>query len=190
MKRILFILMTFVLGLACCVPLPAQNVSKTIGQNDSVNVTVKFEKIKLSKEETTAQAELNALLSNSLTTTGELSRSVDRMSTAIEENIKLNKVSKTEMVANQIGVTIEKVKHSFKLNAILLLLSLIPTLIIVFWAMLQFLTTKGLDIGKALAGTAIVALYGLIGSVVLYFVTSLIFNSQYFVIKDLMRSMF
>ena len=167
-----------------------EEISKRVSPNDSLNVTVKFEKVKLSQQETTAQAELNALLSNSLTTTGVLSRSVDRLATAVEENMKLSRISKTELVAHEIGVSPDRVKQAFRLNSTFKLISLIPIAIIIMISFYKFLVIKDLDVKSAIQGTTIMTIYGLVGAIVLYMLLSLIFNNQYFVIKDLMRSMF
>jgi hypothetical protein len=188
MKKILFILMGFMLSMF--VMAQADNVTRRINPGDSLSVTVKFEKVKLSKDESAAQDALNALVSSSMITSGELARSLNHLTNVLEDNLKLSQIKKVEIVAQQAGISVDKLKQLYNRNSTLKLIALVPTLVILFWAMGQFLLMKRLDIKQALLGTAIVTLYGCIGSVVLYVVLSLIFNHQYFVIKDLMSALF
>jgi hypothetical protein len=165
-------------------------VSKRITPGDSLSVTVKFEKMKLSKEESAAQELVSTLLTNSVQTNNQLSSSINRLTMAVEQGIELSRQSKIDVVASNLNTTRAKIEKSFKRNNILELVSLIRALIFVFWAMGSFLMQKGLDVKALLTGTAVMALYALIGSVILYAVLSLIFNQQYFVVKNLMSTLF
>jgi hypothetical protein len=189
MKKIVSILLAFMLTLFVTNG-QSENVSKTMGSNDSVTVSVKFERVKLTKEETNAQSQFNALLANSVTTTDMLSTSIDRLTTAIEQSIALGQQTKIDIVSMQMGVSPKILNQAFKRNNTIKLIALIPALMFIFWSMGRFLNQKGLDIKHILLGTAVMALYALIGSGVLYAVGSLIFNKQYFVIKDLMSALF
>ena len=168
----------------------SENVSRTMSPNDSLTVSVKFERVKLSKEESTAQEQVNTLLSNSVSTTSMLSTSINKLTSVLEENIKKSSTTKADIVMEQLGITQEKFNKLYKRNNTFLLISLLPVLFIAFWSMGSFLFQKGLDIKHLLSGTAVMTLYGAIASGVLYLVLSLIFNRQYFVIKDLMSALF
>ena len=168
----------------------SENVSRTMGSGDSLQINVKFEKVKLSKEESTAQELVNTLLLNSVRTTENLSTNINRLTTAVEQGITLSQQTKLDIVITQLGLTQAGVEKLFKRNNTFKLVALIPSLLFIFYAMTQFLTQKGLDIKHLLAGTAVMALYSLIGSAVLYAVLSLIFNKQFFVVKDLMSAIF
>jgi hypothetical protein len=187
MKKFICLMMGFLLS---CFLAQAQEVSKQLRPGDSVKVTVKFEKAKLTKDETDATVALNALISNSMVTTGNLSKNLDHLATVFEDNLKLVQRSKTVRVAEQLGITQKIINNGYKRNTTFLLISCIPVLLIAFWAMGSFLLQKGLDVKHLLQGTATMALYALLGSGALYVVLSLLFNRQYFMIKDLMASMF
>jgi uncharacterized membrane protein YwzB len=187
MKKFICILLGLMMSIFLA---QAQEVSKRLSPGDSVKVTVKFEKAKLTKDETDATVALNSLIANSMVTTGNLSKNLDHLATVFEDNLKLVQRSKTVRIAEQLGITQETINRDYKRNTTFLLVSCIPVLCIAFWAMGSFLMQKNLDIKHLLQGTAIMALYGILGSGALYIVLSLIFNRQYFVIKDLMTSMF
>jgi hypothetical protein len=189
MKKYFSILLAFMLTVFV-VNGQSENVSRRLSGNDSVTVSVKFEKVKLTKEESTAQAMINVLLENSTKSSDILFHSINRLTVALEEGIKLNKLTKIDIIAEQMGVTKEVLSKAFKRNNTIKLIALIPALIFIFYAMGSFILQKGLDVKHLLAGTAVMALYSLIGAGVLYAVLSLIFNKQYFVVKDLMSAIF
>jgi hypothetical protein len=168
-----------------CVPLPAQGISRKVSPNDSLTLT-----FKLSKEESVTQTQLNTLLTNSVNTNTVLSASIEKLTDAIEQGIAQGKQTKADIVSTQLGISKETLNKEFKRNNTFILISLLPCLIFVFWAMGSFLLQKGLDIKSLLLGTAVMALYSFIGAGVLYAVLSLVFNSQYFVAKNLMSAIF
>jgi hypothetical protein len=190
MKKYIGILLAFMLSLFV-VNGQSENVSSTLNPwNDSVTVSVKFERVKLSKEESVAQEQINTLLINSAKTTDQLTNSLNKLTTTIEQGIMLSQQTKLDLISSQMGVPPESLKRAFKRNNTFKLVALIPALICIFWAMGSFLFQKGLDVKALLAGTAVVALYSFIGSGILYAVLSLVFNKQYFVVKDLMSALF
>ena len=189
MKKYFTILLAFMLTLFVANG-QSENVSRTISPTDSLTVSVKFERVKLSKEESTAQEQVNALLNNSVKTTETLASSINKLTSTLEQNIMLSSKTKADIVSEQLGITRYQFKVYYRRNNTFILISLIPSLVVIFWAMSNFLFQKGLDVKHLLAGTAVVALYGMLGSGVLYSVLSLIFNKQYFVIKDLMSALF
>lgn len=167
----------------------SENITKTMGPNDSLTVNVKFEKVKLSKEETTVQEQINTLLVNSVNTTNGLASGIDRLTTALEKNVELSRMTKADIVANQLGITPTVINKAYKKNNKLLLVSLLPGLVFVFWS-LTTLFKKGLDLKTFLHASALLGLYSLFGCGILYAVLSLVFNQQYFVIRNLMSSLF
>jgi hypothetical protein len=188
MKRIIFILAAFMLSIFATAQ-PDQ-VSKKVNQSDSLNVTVRFEKMKLSKEDATAQELVSTLLNNSVKTNDQLSTSLNKLTSAVEKTIEMGQKSKIEIIAANLNTTKAAIEKSFKRNGNILLISLLPALIFVMWAMGSFLFQKGLDVKNLLTGTAVMALYALIGSAILYAILSLVFNQQYFVVKNLMSTLF
>ena len=165
-------------------------ISKKMAPNDSLNVTVKFEKVKLTKEDNDATTALNALISNSMQTTADLSNSFRHLTSVLETNLSIMQKSKTQRVAELLSIKESDVRKFYKRKTTYMLIALIPVLLIAFGSVIRFFFEKGLDVKHFLAGTAVMALCGLLGSAALYGILSLVFNQQYFIIKDLMNSMF
>jgi hypothetical protein len=184
MKKIIFIIAAFMLSIFATAQ--TSNVSRRINPGDSLTVSVKFGDVKFSKEESATQELVNTLLTNSVQTNNQLSSSINKLTSAVEKGIELGQQSKLE----KMGITRETVMKTFKRNNTIKLISLIPALLFVLYAMGSFILQKGLDIKHLLTGTAVMALYALIASGVLYGVLSLVFNQQYFAIKDLMSTLF
>ena len=180
LKRILFTLIGLLFVTSTV--LPQDSKSRTVSPSDSLTLTVK-----LSKDEKAVQ---NALLDNVAQTNTTLSESIEKLASVAQEGLELSKTSKLDKVATQMGTDRQTILKSFKRNGKLILISALPSLIFVFWAMGSFVLKKGLDVGKLLTGTAVMALYALIGSCVLYIVLTLIFNNQYFEIKSLLSTLF
>lgn len=167
----------------------SDNISKTMSPNDSVTVSVKFERVKLPDEEITKQV-LLLNMENSVKTTEVLAANINKLTTVLEQTAEIASLTKADIVAKQLGLDLKDFNKYYQRNNTFILISLLPTLVIAFWSMSQFLMQKGLDVKHLLAGTAVLTLYGLLASGVLYAVLSLIFNKQYFVIKDLMSALF
>lgn len=180
-------MMAFMLS---CFVVPAQeSANKKMSPGDSLTVSVKFERVKISKEEATAQELVSTLLANSAKTTEVLSESINRLTTAVEDGLTLSQQTKADIVGNQLGLTREQINKLYKRNSHILLISLIPALLFICYA-LTLLLRKGLDIKQMIHGTAILGLYAFIGSAVFYAALSLLFNSQYYVVKNLMGMLF
>jgi hypothetical protein len=187
MKKLVLILAAFLLSTFA---ISAQDsANKKMSPGDSLTVSVKFERVKLSKEDVTAQELVSTLLANSAKTTEVLSESINRLTTAVEDGLTLSQQTKADIIANQLGITREQINKVYKRNGTILLLSLIPALMFVFYS-LTLLFRKGLDIKSFISGTAMLGLYAFIGSAVFYAVLSLVFNQQYFVVKNLMNMLF
>ena len=166
------------------------NVSKTMNPGEDVTVNVKFDRIRLSQKDLAAQEQLNSLLSNSANTTAVLSESINRLTSAVEQGITQSTLTKADIVSNQLNISKDVLNRAFKRNNTIKLVSLIPALMFMFYALGSFLLQKGLDIKRLTSGTAIMTLYAIIGSGVMYATLSLLINKQYFVIKDLMSVLF
>jgi DNA-binding phage protein len=186
MRRIISIIVGFII---CAFSLNAQQtVSRTMNAGDSLTVNVKFEKAKLTPDETTAQQQVNTLLTNATNTNSVLATSIDQLTNSVKQGLDLARETKVDRVATQLSITREDVYKSLKRNNVYKLFGLIPFLIVVTWALLAFLMKKGLDISNALKGTSLVAVLALFGAVTIYYTLTLIFNSNFFLIKGLMFS--
>ena len=86
MKKYFSILLAFMLTLFVANG-QSENVSRTISPTDSLTVSVKFERVKLSKEESTAQEQVNALLNNSVKTTETLASSINKLTSTLEQRV-------------------------------------------------------------------------------------------------------
>jgi hypothetical protein len=159
--------------------------SRTVSTNDSL--TLMF---KLSKDDKIVQNTVATLLTNSVQTNTAVADGLEKLSAVMQEGLELNKQSKLDRIAREMNTNKQSLLKSFKRNGQIMLVALFPMLIFVLWAMYEFIVKKGLDIGKMIIGTALMALYALVGSAALYAVLSLLFNSQYFEIKNLLSTLF
>lgn len=189
MKKIISILLAFMLSLFV-VNGQRENISRLMSPGDSLTVNVKFERVKLSKDELTIQDQVNTLLINSVKTTDMLAEGINRLTSALEQNVQLSQLSKADIVADQLGIEKEEFNKYYKRNNTFLLICLFPMLLLSMYAIVKLSTQRGLDIKHLIAGTAVMALYGILLSGVLYVFLSLIFNKEFFIIKNLMTSMF
>jgi len=189
MKKIISILLAFMLSLFV-VNGQRENISRLMSPGDSLTVNVKFERVKLSKDELTVQDQINTLLINSVKTTDMLAEGINRLTSALEQNVQLSQLSKADIVADQLGIERKEFNKYYKRNNTFLLICLLPMLLLSMYAMVKFSRQRGLDIKHLIAGTAVMALYGILLSGVLYVFLSLIFNKEFFIIKNLMASMF
>jgi|WetSurMetagenome_2_1015567.scaffolds.fasta_scaffold58587_3 hypothetical protein len=188
MKKVLGLILGMLL------PLLLMGSSSTISQRmspgDSMTVHVNFEPVKLSKDETNTQQIVNTMLENNTNATVVLSNSLVRLTEAVEQGIADSKLTKMDIVANQLGVNKDVLRKAFKRNNTIILLCLIPALLIILYTLYEFINIKGLDVKKTITGTALLTVYSLLGAGLLYVITSLIFNQQYFVIKNLLSALF
>jgi hypothetical protein len=176
--------------LSSCIPAPAQSVSRTMNPGDSLTVNLKFGSLPVSKGELTAQQAFSTVLLNSAQTNQVLAASINKLTSTVEEGMQVAKLTKADVVAKQMGVSKDVLNKAFKRNHTIMLISLIPVLIFALWAMYTFFLKKGIDTWNVISGTALIGVYTVMGSAALYAILSLSINSKYFVIKELMSSLF
>jgi hypothetical protein len=187
MRKYILILIGF-LSMSFVATPQNDSVSKKVKDGESMTVNVKFGDIPLSPSQVTKQQ--NALFENSIKTTETLSTNIQELTLALQQGILVARQSKIDKVADQLNVNEAVIFKALKKNNIFKIIALIPTLVFVLWAMGKFLLVRGLEISKAIKGTLLMAVYAGIFSVTLYFVLSLIFNSQFFMIKELITSFY
>lgn len=160
-----------------------ENIQKKLPNTDSLTVNVKFEKVSLSKEQSKQNLELNSLLTRSVETIETLSSSINKFTLLAEESLDLAKTTKKELLAKELGISKEEIDKAFKTNGIFLGISLLIMLVIVLRSLISALR-KGVNIDTAIRGSVFLILYGGIFALLFYIITTLLFNQNYFIIKQ------
>jgi DNA-binding phage protein len=151
---------------------------------DNVTVNLKFGKLPLTSPET--QPQLKSLLNRSVETTEVLSSSIVQLTTVLNEGIQLNKESKLDKLAKQSGMTKNDIYKAYSRNNHFKLLAVALAFLTTLYAICKLVFTKGLDVDRWMKGTALLALYAIVGAILLYATLSLLFNSQLFTIKEIL----
>jgi hypothetical protein len=179
-KRVVLML----LGMLMVVFVQAKTIESTqvVNRGDSLTVHMQFE--------SSTQKVVDQMLENNTLVTTVLSNSLQDLTVAIKQGIEQSKLTKMDIVANQLGVSKDVLRKAFKRNNTIILLCLIPALLVIIYSLAQFLRIKGLDVKKKITSTALMTVYSLLCAGLLYVIASLIFNQQYFVIKNLLSALF
>lgn len=136
-----------------------------------------------------SQAQLQAILSSSTKSTDALASSINRFTDVVAQGILLNQQTRIDIIAKEMNTTPDVLKKSFKRNSNIKLVAIICLLIVVAGS-LSRIFLKGLDWHKAIGGLALVVSIACVGSYALYHVLSLIFNNDYYLIKDFSSALF
>jgi DNA-binding phage protein len=179
--RIIVALLAFMLSF-CVVKAQDDNVAQKMNSGDNVTVHLKFGKLPPSE----TQPQVNALLQKSVETTEVLSSSIVQLTTALNEGIQYSKEPKLDRLANQSGISKNDIYKAYNRNNHFKLIAVVLAFLTTLYAICKFVFTKGLDVDRWMKGTALLALYAIVGAILLYATLSLLFNSQLFTIKEIL----
>jgi hypothetical protein len=156
-----------------------------VSKGDSVTVNVRFEQLDVNKGDKTQKDAINSFL---ITTGDALTTSINKLTTVAEENLKLQQTSKLDMVSKEMSISKKSITNMYKLNITFLLLSASLFFILVSYSLVSFLK-KGINVEHTIVATIFLIIYGALFSGLLYVILTLLFNKQYFIIKDVLSSL-